>query len=187
MAIYRPRRSPWPLALAMAVVALLIGFGIGFAVFGTRPPDLDAATEVIEGQLADARGLLEIVSIEYREGAPDGSIASQSEYAAAGQAADRARAAYDEVAGAVRTLAPERATAIEDGFDELDALIADVAPPDAVDDAAGALIASLSATGASPQAVMGTFMKVRISSQASADASAKSCALRSKNECGASA
>ena len=143
MAIYRPRRSPWPLALALAIVALLIGFGIGYAVFGTRPPDLAAATAVVNERLGDARGLLEVAAIEYREGAPDGSIASQTEYEAAGQAVERAMTAYDEVAPALRELAPERATTIEDGFNEVQALMADVSLPDEVETAIEALAEEL--------------------------------------------
>jgi hypothetical protein len=143
MAIYRPRRSPWPLAAALAVVALLIGFGIGYVIFGTRPPDLAAAASVVNERLDAARGLLEVAAIEYREGAPDGSIASQTEYDASGQAVERARSAYDEVAPALRDLAPDRATSIENGFDEVEALIADVAPPDEVDAVVEALIEDL--------------------------------------------
>jgi hypothetical protein len=147
MAIYRPRRSPWPLAVALAAVGLLVGFGIGYAVFGTRPPDLGAATALVTERLDDARGLLEVAAIEYREGAPDGSIASQTEYDAAGQAVDRARSAYDEVAAVLRELAPERAAAIEDGFDEVEAVIAEVAQPDAVDAAIEALMEELRGRG----------------------------------------
>jgi hypothetical protein len=120
-----------------------MGFGIGYAVFGTRPPDLDAASALVNERLGDARGLLEVAAIEYREGAPDGSIASQTEYDAASQAVDRARAAYDEVAAPLRALAPERATAVEEGFDEIEALIAEVAQPDAVDAAIEAVAEEL--------------------------------------------
>jgi hypothetical protein len=131
------------LAGALAALTLLIGFGIGYVVFGTRPPDLGAATALVTERLGDARGLLEVAAIEYREGAPDGSIASQTEYNAAGQAVDRARSAFDEVAAVLRELAPERATAIEDGFDEVDALMAQVSLPDEVDTAIEALAEEL--------------------------------------------
>ena len=131
------------MAGALAALTLLIGFGIGYVVFGTRPPDLGAATGLVTERLGDARGLLEVAAIEYREGAPDGSIASQTEYNAAGQAVDRARSAFDEVAAVLRELAPERATAIEDGFDEVDALMAQVSLPDEVDTAIEALAEEL--------------------------------------------
>jgi hypothetical protein len=133
MAIYRPRRSPWPLALGMAALALLLGFGIGYLVFGTRPPDLDEAADVVALRLAEARGLLEVAGIEYREGAPDGTIASEPEYAASGQALERATQAVDAVAGPLETLAPERAAALDEGFASIASLIEDVAPPDEVD------------------------------------------------------
>ena len=93
MAIYRPRRSPWPLAVALAIAGLLVGFLAGYVVFGTRPPDLDAAATAVEVELARARGLLEVAAIEYREGAPDGAIASEPEYAAAEAAVANASAA----------------------------------------------------------------------------------------------
>ena len=50
MAIYRPRRSPWPLAAGLAVVALLVGFLAGYVIFGTRPPDLDAAAAAVQAE-----------------------------------------------------------------------------------------------------------------------------------------
>lgn len=140
MAIYRPRRSPWPLAAALAALALLAGFGIGYAVFGTRPPDLPAATQVVRERLSEARGLLEVAAIEYREGAPDGAIASQPEYDAAGQAVARARSAIEAVGESLRALAPERAAAIEAGLDEIEALMDGIEAPDAVDAAIDAAI-----------------------------------------------
>jgi hypothetical protein len=147
MAIYRPRRSPWPLALGLAALALLIGFGIGYVVFGTRPPDLDAATDVVALRLAEARGLLEVTGIEYREGAPAGTIASEPEYAASEQALERARQAVEAVAGPLETLAPERAAALDEGFASIAALIDDIAPPDEVD---AAIAAQLSLLGDPP-------------------------------------
>ena len=133
MAIYRPRRSPWPVATALAVVTLLAGFGVGYAVFGTRPPDLAAAAEVVQERLSEARGLLEVAAIEYREGAPDGSIASQPEYDAALDATARARDAIELVDAPLRALAPERAAALDAGLDEIEALMGEIQAPDAVD------------------------------------------------------
>src|ERR687892_2938027 len=143
MAIYRPRRSPWPLAGGLAIVALLIGFGVGYVLFGTRPPDLDAATEVVEERLLEARNLLEIAAIEYREGAPDGEIARQTEYDAAVDAVARARAAIDAVDGPMRSLAPDRAAAIDAGFEDLSAVMEGVASPGAVDEVIAALVDEL--------------------------------------------
>jgi hypothetical protein len=140
MAIYRPRRSPWPLAVVLAGLAMLIGFGVGYAVFGTRPPDLGAATEVVQERLTEARGLLEVAAIEYREGAPSGSIANQPEYDAATRAVTRAQDAVDAVDEPLRTLAPDRAAALEDGFSAIGTLMSEVAPPDAIDDAVDAQI-----------------------------------------------
>lgn len=133
MAIYRPRRSPWPVAAALAAVALLAGIGIGYAIFGTRPPDLSAATEVVQDRLGEARGLLEVAAIEYREGAPDGTIASQPEYDAALAAVGRARTAIDEVGSPLRALAPERAADLESGLDQITALMEAIEAPDVVD------------------------------------------------------
>ena len=115
MAIYRPRRSSWPLVTGVAVVALLIGFGVGYLAFGTRPPDLDAAAGVIEDGLTDVRGLVEVAAIEYREAVPDGTVASQAEYDGAREALDRAATAYDAVDSPLASLAPDRAAAIEAG------------------------------------------------------------------------
>ena len=147
MAIYRPRRSPWPLAAGLAVVALLVGFLAGYVIFGTRPPDLDAAAAAVQAELTDAGGLLEVAAIEYREGAPDGAIVSEPEYAAAEAAVARASAAVESVAAPLRALAPERAAALEEGFATVTRLIDELAPPDEVDAATEALIALLEGSG----------------------------------------
>lgn len=140
MAIYRPRRSPWPVAAALAMLALLVGFGLGYAVFGTRPPDLPVAAAVVQERLGEARGLLEVAAIEYREAAPDGTVVSRPEYDAAIQAVARARTAVDSVDEPMRALAPERSAALDAGFDEIEALMDGIEGPDAVDAAIDAEI-----------------------------------------------
>jgi len=125
---------------------MLIGFGVGYAVFGTRAPDLGAAAEVVQERLTEARGLLEVAAIEYREGAPAGSIANQPEYDAATRAVTRAQEAVEAVDAPLRALAPDRAAALEDGFGALVTLMGDVESPDAVDDAVEAQIELLLAS-----------------------------------------
>ena len=147
MAIYRPRRSPWPLAIALAIGALLVGFLAGYVVFGTRPPDLGEAAAAVQAELARARGLLEVAAIEYREGAPDGAIVSEPEYAAAESAVASASAAVASVLTPIRALAPERAAALEDGFAMLAEQIDELAPPDEIEATTEALIELLEGPG----------------------------------------
>jgi hypothetical protein len=147
MAIYRPRRSPWPLAIALGIAALLLGFFAGYVVFGTRPPDLDAAATAVQAELSRARGLLEVAAIEYRQGAPDGAIVSEPEYAAAQSAVANASEAVDSVMAPIRAVAAERAAALEDGFATLTEQIERLAPPDEVGATTDALIALLEGSG----------------------------------------
>ena len=121
MAIYKPRRSHWPMTLALIVGALVIGFTAGALVVGGRPPDLTVAAESIADGLTGSAGLLEVTQIEYAEAQSSGG--SDTEYQGAIDNLARARQRYDTVSGVLAAVDPARAALISRGFDELRALV----------------------------------------------------------------
>jgi hypothetical protein len=144
LAIYRPRRSPLPLLAGAAIGGLLIGLAIGWTAWANQAPDLDEAAAAISTGLRDAAGLVEVSAIEYREAAADGQVVEETEFRGARDAVTRARERYDAVAGALRAVAPDRATSIEQGFSTLDQLMSSLAAPGQVDAAAAELEERLS-------------------------------------------
>ena len=138
MAIYRPPKARWPLAVATLIAGLLIGGLAGWAL-GSKDPDPNEVAGDIRTKLTQAATVLDVVPIEYDEGVEDGEVVSDAEYSAAGDAVDRSRTHYDEVAPALESLAPETADEIESAYETLDSAIEEVADPDEVTSAAEAL------------------------------------------------
>lgn len=130
MAIYRPARARWPLAVAVGVVALIVGVIAGVALSGD---DGAGDAEEIQAALFSAAGSVEVAGIEYEEAvAAGGDITSRSEYAGARDALESGRARYLEVRDSLDSLAPERVDALDEAFDEADGLMADAADSDEV-------------------------------------------------------
>lgn len=117
MAIYRPPKPRWPLAVATAFVGLLIGFGIGFAI-GDKDPDPTEVADGVRAELVAAAGSLEVAQIEYEESVSDGEVTRQAEYEGAIGAVESSEARFEGVAAAVEALAPERAAEIEVLYEE---------------------------------------------------------------------
>ena len=134
MAIYRPPKPRWPLAVAAGVGGLLVGLLIGL-MLGSGDPDPAEAAQEVRTALTASAGSLEIVAIEYAESVSDGAIESQPEYDGAVAALESSHTAYEEVAGALRELAPANAAAIEQGFDDIQSLVDDLAEPGEVEGA----------------------------------------------------
>ena len=126
MAIYRPPKPRWPLAVGMLVVGLLIGLALGFALGGDEFDAADAAAE-IRTTLATASGSLEVAAIEYAEAVEDGEVQAEAEYRGAIDAVESSRTQYAEVEAALETLAPDTADEITDSYAEIENLMADVA------------------------------------------------------------
>jgi hypothetical protein len=141
VAIYRPRRSRWPLLLGGAVACLVIGALIGAVVVGSRPPDLTGAATTIRETLGDSAGLLEVVQIEYNEAVAPGGGAVELQGAV--DNLDRSRARYDTVAQAVAALDRARASRIDAGFTDVRSLLDTRADPSAVGGAIEQLRAEL--------------------------------------------
>ena len=126
MAIYRPPKPRWPLAVGMLVVGLLIGLALGFALGGDEFDAADAAAE-IRTTLATATGSLEVAAIEYAEAVEDGEVQEEAEYRGAQDAVESSRSRYAEVEAALETLAPDTAEEISDAYAEIENLMSDVA------------------------------------------------------------
>jgi hypothetical protein len=128
MAIYSARRSRWPLMLAVAVAALVVGLIAGALLFGNKPLDLAAAGQAISAQTSASAGLLEVVEIEYTEAA--GSNFTGTELQAALDNLARSRERFDSVSAALRQIDAPRVAQIEGSFEALEGLLnahADVA------------------------------------------------------------
>ena len=134
MAIYRPPKPRWPLAVGALVVGLLLGLAIGFALGGEEFDAADAATE-ISGTLTTATGSLEVAAIEYAEAVEGGEVQAEAEYRGAIDAVESSRSQYAEVEPAVAGIAPEVAGAIEGKYDEVEGLMADLADEQEVEQA----------------------------------------------------
>jgi hypothetical protein len=117
VAIYRPPKPRWPLAIVAGLVSLLIGFGIGLGV-GSRDPDPTEVASDLRADLVAAAGSLEVAEIEYTESVADGEITRQAEYEGALGAIESSEARYRQVAPALEALVPSRSDEIDALFDE---------------------------------------------------------------------
>ena len=121
MAIYKPRRSRWPLIAGLVVLAFVVGFAVGALVAGNRPADLPGAAASIADGLQGSAQLLEVTQIEYEEAITPG--ASDAEFQGSLENLARARQRYEAFAPALRAIDPARAARIGRGFDDVRALM----------------------------------------------------------------
>ena len=124
MAIYRPPKARWPLAVATFVGGLLLGLLI--AVLLRSDPDPAAVAGDVTTELAAAAGSLEVVLIEYEESVVDGEVQQDAEYRGALDALGSSRDRYESVSDAVAALAPDRADEIEGTYDEAESQMEDL-------------------------------------------------------------
>ena len=128
MAIYRPPKPRWPLAIGVGVISLFIGLGTGLAL-GTKKPDpTEVATDLRRGLVA-AAGSLEVAEVEYTESVSNGEITRQAEYEGALGAIESSRDRYREVAPAVEAVVPSRSEEIEARYEECAGAMRDRAAP----------------------------------------------------------
>jgi hypothetical protein len=132
VAIYRPRRRPWKVAVASVILGAVAGLILGWAIWGRAEPDPVEAAMEIRSSLASAAGTLEVVEVEYSESVEDGDVVSTPEYEGARDALARSRARYREVAAAVSALTPEGARRIEELYAELERSVDGPVPEEAV-------------------------------------------------------
>ena len=120
MAIYRPPKARWPLAVVVGLVCLVVGIGIGFAI-GDRDPSPVAVAEDLRSDLVAAAGSLEVAEIEYTESVSNGDVTKQAEYDGALAAVASSESQYRAVAPVLESLVPSRADEISAHYDECSA------------------------------------------------------------------
>ena len=131
MAIYKPPKARWPLALFAALVGLLIGIGVGF-VLGREDPDPAEGTRLVRQELTAAAAGLEVAGIEYEEAVDDGEVVNDTEYQGSLAALESSRDRFESVRDALATLAPEHADEIEAAYDAAATAMEAPEPPDEV-------------------------------------------------------
>ena len=117
MAIYKPPKARWPLAVVVGVVGLLLGLAIGFAL-GREDPDAAEGVRLVQQELTGAAAGLEVAGIEYEEAVEDGAVVNETEYDGALDALASSRERFEGVGDALATLSPERAESIATAFDD---------------------------------------------------------------------
>ena len=122
MAIYRPPKPRWPLALAVGVLSLLVGIGVGLLAGGGEV-DLEEANRELRARLIEAGGSLEVATVEYEESVSNGEVVNPTEYDGAVGAFESSKNAYQDVSGALEVIAPDLAGEIDAGFEECEALV----------------------------------------------------------------
>jgi hypothetical protein len=131
MAIYKPPKARWPLAVFAGALSLLLGIGIGFAL-GQEEPDPAEGVRLVQQELAAAAAGLEVAGIEYTEAVQDGEVVSDPEYQGSLDAIGNSRTRFESVEAALATLAPELAEQIADGYEEAESAMEERAPDEDV-------------------------------------------------------
>lgn len=132
MAIYKPPKARWPLALFVGIAAFLLGIGIGL-LLGKEEPNAAEGIRLVQQEMTSAAAGLEVAGIEYSEAVDDTGVVSDAEYQGALDALESSRTRYETVHDALATLSPDLAGDISIGYEEAAAAMQDEAPPDEVD------------------------------------------------------
>lgn len=117
MAIYKPPKARWPLAVFVGVIGLLLGIGLGF-LLASEDPDPAEGVRLVQQELTAAAAGLEVAGIEYTEAVDDGEVLTDAEYQGSLDALGSSRDRFEAVEDALATLAPDAADEISEGFDE---------------------------------------------------------------------
>jgi hypothetical protein len=123
VAIYRPPKARWPLAVAFGVGGATVGLVIGLAL-GSSDPDPEEAGREIKTELVSAAGSLEVAAIEYVESvSSDGEVTKEAEYEGALSALNSSRARYDDVRGILVSLFPSQVKPIDELYGKIEQLM----------------------------------------------------------------
>jgi hypothetical protein len=138
MSVYRQATPARPALLAaIALVALLVGLGIGLLVGGGgEQPSLRTAVDGVRSDMRPALESLDVLPIEYAQGVRGGRVVARTEYEGARGHLARARAAFDGARGDLALLAPAETAALRRELDDLGRLVRAHAPPGRVEAAA---------------------------------------------------
>lgn len=112
------------MAIATGALGVLVGLGVGY-LLGDKPPDPTDSVRAIRTSLISAAGSLEVAAVEYEESVVDGEVIRAREYEGALAAVRSSRSKLSDVRAALDELAPERIAAIDEGYDEVVALMED--------------------------------------------------------------
>lgn len=118
MAIYRPPKPRWRLALASGLGGLVIGLIAGL-IIGDEDLDPTAMAHEIRATLAGAAGSLEVAGIEYEESVADGEVVRDAEYDGALGAFESSRDRFEEVRAALVSLFPDQVEPIDELYEEI--------------------------------------------------------------------
>lgn len=127
MAIYRPPKRRWPLAVGGGTAGVVVGLLLGLVAFN-QEPDPALALREVRASLTNAASVLEIVEIEYSESVADGEVVRDTEYQGAKDALARSRASFREAKAALAVIVPGQVDRIEAAYDEVERLMAEPAP-----------------------------------------------------------
>ena len=112
MAIYRPPKARWPLALGTGIAGLVLGLVVGFALGGDDFDPADAGRQ-LDAILIEAAGSLEVAGVEYEESVADGEVTNQAEFDGSLGAVARSRSRFEEARPALEALVPAHVEEIE--------------------------------------------------------------------------
>lgn len=119
MAIYRPPKPRWRLALLCALAGLAVGLVLGLVLAADDQDPTDAA-HAIRAELVAAAGSLEVAAIEYEESVVDGDVVAEAEYEGAVGALASSRERFDEVRPALVSLLPAHVDPIDALYEEIE-------------------------------------------------------------------
>jgi hypothetical protein len=117
MAIYKPPKARWPLAMFVGLAALLVGIGIGL-LLGNEEPNAAEGVRLVQQELTSAAAGLEVAGIEYEEAVDDGEVVNDTEYQGALDALESSRRRFESVQRPLATLASSLAEEIEAAYDD---------------------------------------------------------------------
>jgi hypothetical protein len=123
----------------VGLVALAVGFGLGWGLKGDDRPDPVEALTSLRSTLTTAAGTLEVVEVEYRESVQDGQVVSSPEYEGARDALERSRQRYLGARPALRELDPGLVTSADALYSDIEQLVDEHAPTEEVTEATGEL------------------------------------------------
>ncbi|MGH2923495.1 MAG: hypothetical protein ACRDKH_05645 [Solirubrobacterales bacterium] len=140
------------------VAGLLLGLLGGYLLGSSGGDDeasLEDALEAVQEEVTPALSALELVSIEYAEGAKGGEVVAETEYRASLDHVQRARSALDGARGDLELLSPRELAAAEQALARLAQLVEGTAPTAQVDAAVARVDAAIRAAarieGTGPQ------------------------------------
>ena len=147
MAIYRPPRPRYRIALLCLGIGLLTGLATGLVLGGGESDPRTTAQEV-RVSLVEAASLLEIVEIEYEEGLEATGDIQNQELSGARDALQRSRQRWGEAKGLLELIDPSGTEEIDAAYSNLQEVMEQEAAAEVVAELTADLGEILDPTGA---------------------------------------